>query len=153
MAAPHTRFRRPDANDMIPPAVTRAMLALAIVSLALVAWARLTDRPLVGQPQASAVVQERGIRLIADRGPGMTVIDASTGTVLFQNENGGFITAVHTALRHNRARHELATDLPLRLALYENTRLTLHDDLTGWSVELGDFGSDGRAAFARLLSD
>lgn len=153
MAAPHTRFRRPDANDMIPPAVTRAMLALALVSLAMVAWARLSDRPLVGMPQAAEVVQEREIRLLADRGPGMTVLDATTGAVLFQQENGGFITAVHTALRHNRARHDLATDLPLRLALYENGRLTAHDDLTGWSVELGSFGTDGRAAFARLLDD
>lgn len=153
MDAPQNRFRRPDANDMIPPAITRAMMALALVSLALVAWARMSDRPLVGLPQAAAVVQERAIRLIADRGPGMTVTDATTGTVLFHNENGGFITAVHTALRHNRARHGLATDLPLRLALYENARLTLHDDLTGWSVELGDFGADGRAAFARLLTD
>jgi putative photosynthetic complex assembly protein len=151
--APHTRFRRPDRNDIIPPAVTRAMLALVLVSLTLVAYARLTDRPLVGQPAPSSVVEAREIRLFADRGPGMRVTDAATGAVLFENANGGFITAVHTALRHNRARHDLATDLPVRLASYENGRLVLHDDLTGWAVELADFGSDGRAAFARLLAD
>lgn len=153
MAAPQTRFRRPDHNDLIPPVLTRAMVALALAALALVAYARLTDRPLVGVPQAAEVVQERSIRLIADRGPGMTVTDAATGAVLLQAENGGFITAVHTALRHNRGRHDLAADLPVRLVAYANGRLTLHDDLTGWSVEMGSFDNGSRAAFQRLMTD
>ncbi len=154
MSAPQTRFRRTDHNDIIPPAVTRAMIALALASLALVAVARLTDRPVVGVPQAAEAVQERTIRLIADRAvPGMTVIDEATGRVLYQTDNGGFLTAVHTGLRFNRSRHGLSPDAPIRLVAYANGRLTAHDDLTGWSVELGDFGDLNRAAFARLLQD
>lgn len=137
---------------MIPPVVIRAMLALVVVTLALVAFARLTDRPVVGVPAASEVVQAREIRLFGGRTDGMRVTDAATGAVIFERENGGFITAVHAALRHNRARHRLSADLPVRLAEYANGRLTLHDDLTGWSVALADFGAGGRAQFAQLLT-
>lgn len=151
MSAPQERLRHPDTNSMIPPAIIKAMIALALGSLLMVAWARLTDRPLVGVPLAAAVEQERTIRLIGHRDqPGMIVADAA-GNPILTLDNGGFITAVHAALRHNRARHGLAPDLPIRLALYANGRLTAHDDLTGWSVELGSFGLDSRAAFARIL--
>ena len=151
---PQTRFHRPDHNDMIPPAVTRSMLALALGALVLVGVARLTGQPVVGVPAPAPVVAERTIQLLADRTqPGMTVVDADTGAVLFQAENGGFLTAVHVALRHNRGRHGLSADLPVRLVAYDNGRLTLHDDLTGWSVETGDFGLDNRARFQGLLAD
>jgi putative photosynthetic complex assembly protein len=154
MSDPQTRFHHPDHNDMIPPAVTRAMVALALGALALVTVARVTGQPVVGLPPAAPAVQERTIQLLADRTqPGMTVVDADTGAVLFQAENGGFLTAVHVALRHNRGRHGLSPDLPVRLVEYENGRLTLHDDLTGWSVGTGDFGDMNRAAFERLLTD
>lgn len=153
MSAPQQRFHRPDANDMIPPAIIKGMIALALGALVMVAWARATDRPLVGIPQAAEVVSERTIRLVAERDlPGMLVQDAQGATIL-DLDNGGFITAVHAALRHNRARHGLTPDLPIRLVEYANGRLTAHDDLTGWSVELGSFGADSRAAFARLLTD
>lgn len=151
---PQTRFHHPDRNDMIPPAITRAMVALALGALVLVAVARFTGQPVVGVPAAAPAVQERTIQLLADRTqPGMTVVDAQTGAVLFQADNGGFLTAVHVALRHNRGRHGLSPDLPVRLVAYEGGRLTLHDDLTGWSVGTGDFGDMNRAAFERLLTD
>ena len=154
MSNPETRFHHPDRNDMIPPVIARAMLALALGALVLVTVARLTGQPVVGVPPASAVVQARTIQLLADRTqPGMTVVDAQTGAVLFQADNGGFLTAVHVALRHNRGRHGLSPDLPVRLVAHENGRLTVYDDLTGWSVETGSFGDMNRAAFERLLID
>jgi len=152
MSAPQDRFHRPDANDMIPPAIIKGMFALALGTLLMVAFAVWTDRPRVGLPEAAAVATERTIRLVAERDrPGMIVLDGQ-GRELLNLDNGGFITAVHAALRHYRARHGLAPDLPVRLVEYANGRLTLHDDLTGWSVELGSFGADSRAAFARLLT-
>ena len=41
---------------------------------------------------------------------------------------------------------------PVRLIAYANGRLTVLDPETGWSVELGDFGSDNKAAFERLMT-
>lgn len=151
MSAPQDRFYRPDANDMIPIGIIRAMIALALGVLALVAWARLTDRPLVGVPPAAPVQQERVIRLLAERDqPGIVVTDEA-GAPILTLDNGGFLTAVHAALRHYRGRFGLPADLPIRLVRYANGRLTAHDDLTGWRVELGNFGLDNREAFARLL--
>jgi putative photosynthetic complex assembly protein len=42
--------------------------------------------------------------------------------------------------------------LPVRIVEYANGRLTVVDDHTGWSAELGAFGSDNKAAFERLMS-
>jgi len=41
----------------------------------------------------------------------------------------------------------------VRLVAYDNGRLTLHDDRTGWSVELHAFGDANKAAFERLLDN
>ena len=41
---------------------------------------------------------------------------------------------------------------PVRIVEYANHRLTVLDAFTGWSAELGAFGSDNRAAFERLMS-
>ena len=153
MSAPQDRFHRPDANDMIPAGIIRGMIALALGSLLLVGWARLTDRPLVGVPPESAVVEEREIRLLAERDqPGMTVTDAQ-GNVLLVLDNGGFLSAVHAGLRHHRARHGLSPDLPVRLVEYADGRLSVQDDLTGFRVDPASFGTDTRAAFARFLTD
>lgn len=41
----------------------------------------------------------------------------------------------------------------MRLVKYENGRLSLQDDATGWSAELQAFGPDNEAAFERMLSE
>jgi putative photosynthetic complex assembly protein len=39
----------------------------------------------------------------------------------------------------------------VRLIRFEDGRIALKDDLTGWRAELIGFGADNTAAFARLL--
>jgi putative photosynthetic complex assembly protein len=54
-----------------------------------------------------------------------------------------------------RARLTAGVDklLPVRIVKFANGRLTVVDDHSGWSAELGAFGNDNRAAFERLMSN
>ena len=144
-------LRNPD-QEMIPPVLLRMMLALAIASLLVVAYAVVTDRDHVGQPVASAIASERTI-IFEGRGAKAVAVRAPDGTMLFESENGGFITVIQNGLQRARTVAKVDQRLPVRLVQYENGRLTLHDDATGWSAELQAFGDDNKAAFERLLAD
>ncbi len=151
MSTPETRFHRPDANDMIPRTIVMAMIGLALVSLTMVAWARITDRPIAAMPPAAEVVRERVIVLVGGGAQAVTVLN-SDRELLADMNHGGFITVIQNGLQRARRVHGLDPELPVRVVEYANGRLTVHDDLTGWRVELGNFGSDNRAAFERLMN-
>lgn len=144
---PHTK---PHAPDMIPRPLLLAMLGLVMATLALATFSVLTGREKVGQPADAAIVQQRSITLQGGGAQAVTVLDAN-GALLMDLPHGGFITVIQNGL--TRARHVARVDqtLPVRIVQYANGRLTVIDDATGWSAELGAFGSDNRAAFARLL--
>jgi putative photosynthetic complex assembly protein len=151
MSTPDTRFHRPDANDMIPPVIIKAMIGLAVATLAMVAWARLSDRPMAAVPPAAEIVRERTFSLIGGGAQAVTVLDEN-GTLLVSMDHGGFVTVIQNGLQRARRVHGIDPDLPIRVVEYANGRLTAHDDLTGYSVELGSFGGDNRAAFERLMN-
>lgn len=146
-----TYARPSDDPDMIPKPLLRAMLALVLASLAVVSFAVYTHQPHVGVPKAAEIVAERDIILKGGGAQAVTVL-ATDGTVLMDLPHGGFITVIQNA--NERARLTAGVDkmLPLRIVRYANGRLTAVDDYTGWSAELGAFGSDNRAAFERLMS-
>ena len=139
------------APEMIPRPLLLGMLALVLASLIVVSFSVLTGRPHVGAPQAAAIVKERSIILKGGGAQAVTVLDV-TGKPLMDLPHGGFITVIQNGME--RARYTAGVDklLPVRIVEYANGRLTAVDDYTGWSVELGAFGSDNRAAFERLMS-
>ena len=143
--------RPSDDKDMIPKPLLWAMLALVLASLAVVSFAVLSDRDHVGVPKASKIVKERSIILQGGGAQAVTVLDAD-GTVLMDLPHGGFITVIQNAMERARLTANVDKLLPLRIVEYANGRLTVLDDYSGWSAELGAFGSDNRAAFERLMS-
>lgn len=143
-------LRHHDTNTMAPPVLIKGLFVLAILSLAMVAWARLTDRPLTGVPQSAEVVHERTLRLIGGGAQAVTVLDES-GALVADLAHGGFVTVIQNGLQRARLVQGVQADLPIRIVEYANGRLAAHDDHTGWSVELGAFGADNRAAFERLM--
>jgi putative photosynthetic complex assembly protein len=151
MSTPETRFHRPDANDMIPPIIIKAMIGLALVSLLMVAWARLTDQPMSAVPPAAEILRERTVSLIGGGAQAVTVLDEN-GELLAALDHGGFITVIQNGLQRHRLVQGVDASLPVRIVEYANGRLTVHDDVTGWSVELGNFGGDNREAFVRLMN-
>jgi len=148
--SPQPPMRHQDAASMAPPVLIRGLFGLAMLSLAMVAWAQWADLPQSGVPRPAEVVHERTFHLIGGGAQAVTVLDES-GAVLADMAHGGFVTVIQNGLQRARLVHGVAPDLPIRVVEYANGRLTAHDDITGWSVELGAFGSDNRAAFERLM--
>lgn len=146
-----TTARPSDNKDMIPKQLLWAMLALVLASLTVVTFAVVTDRAHVGVPQAAAIVTERSVILKGGGAQAVTVLDVD-GSVLMDLPHGGFITVIQNAMERARLTAGVDKMLPLRIVEYANGRLSAVDDYSGWSAELGAFGSDNRAAFERLMS-
>ena len=139
------------APEMIPAKLLLAILVLVLASLTLVTYAVLTGREHVGVPKGAAEVKERTIILQGGGAQAVTVL-AADGSVLMDLPHGGFITVIQNAMERARLTAGVDKLKPLRIVEYANGRLTAVDDYTGWSAELGAFGSDNRAAFERLMS-
>ena len=79
---------------------------------------------------------------------------AEDGTVIaeFSSDKGGFVAGIHRVLDRVRGQRGLPNDLPVRLVAWEDGRLSLIDDATGWRSELTGFGADNLATFARLMN-
>ena len=137
--------------DMIPKPLLLGMLALVLATIALVGFSVLTGRDRVGTPADAAVVNERTIILKGGGAQAVTVL-AMDGTVLMNLPHGGFITVIQNGMERARLTAGVDKLKPLRIVEYANGRLAAVDDYTGWSVELGAFGSDNRAAFERLMA-
>lgn len=143
---------RPSAEkDMIPKPLLLAMLGLVLATLAIVSLSVLTGRPPVGQPAPAAVVAERTIYLQGGGAQAVTVLDENR-SLLLDLPHGGFITVIQNGVQRARLTARVDQSLPVRIVEYANGRLTVVDDHTGWSAELGAFGSDNKAAFERLMS-
>lgn len=155
MTQTSTLIRNPklhsDNPEMIPLPLLRGMLVLVLATVALVGYAALTGRAHVGVPKVSTVVTERQIVLEGHSAQAVTVKNVD-GTVLVDLPHGGFVTVIQSGLATERRKYGIDPELPVRLVQYENGRLTVEDDLTGWSAELYAFGADNKAAFERLLS-
>lgn len=143
--------RPSDSKDMIPKPLLLAMLALVLATLAVVSFSVLTGRDHVGVPKSAEILAERSIILQGGGAQAVTVL-AVDGTELMALPHGGFITVIQNAMERARLTAGVDKLLPLRIVEYANGRLTVEDAYTGWSAELGAFGSDNRAAFERLMS-
>jgi len=142
---------------MIPTMLVRAMFVLCICVLIIVAYARLTDRPLEAMPpsvQEVPIAQERLIRIYGSMDGSARVMDLD-GTVIatLDETQGGFIAGVYRVLERNRAPMGMEGSDPIRLVRYSDGRLSLRDDFTDFRAELLGFGADNERAFARLLEE
>lgn len=149
-ARPNETMRSADPN-MIPAILLKAMLALVLASLAVVTFSVVTGRDHTGVPKPAEIVAERTIILQGGGAQAVSVLDEK-GQLLMDLPHGGFITVIQNA--NERARLVKGVDkmMPLRIVEYANGRMTAHDDYTGWSAELGAFGSENKVAFERLMS-
>jgi putative photosynthetic complex assembly protein len=127
------------------------MLGLVLATLALVSLSVLSGRDHVGVPTQGTVVAERTIYLVGGGAQAVTVLDENR-SLLLDLPHGGFITVIQNGVQRARLTARVDQSLPVRIVEYANGRLTVVDDHTGWSAELGAFGSDNKAAFERLMS-
>ena len=148
---PRTPKLRSDNPEMIPLPLLRGMLVLVLAVVALVSYSVLTGRDHVGVPQPSVVVKERQIILEGHSAQAVTVYNIDK-SVLIDLPHGGFVTVIQSGLATERRKFGIDPLLPVRLVKYKNGRLTIEDDLTGWSAELYAFGADNTASIEKLLA-
>lgn len=136
-----------------------ALIAAAVLMTGSIAAAAIGRNALVNraEAEASSTVQpliardltffdmENGAVEVRDRGGETVVFVAAPGT-------NGFIRGVMRGMARSRTQHDFGPEEAFRLSEWPNGRLTLEDLATGKRIELGAFGSENRAAFARLLS-
>lgn len=143
-----------DEDRMIPKVLIRAMLALVLATLAIVTFARVTDRPLVSTPPVSPVKAEALLILDADATSGAATVRLPDGSILSElgPQEGGFIAGMNRVIVRERTKNRVAQGAPILLQAFENGRMAIVDPETGWSADLMGFGESNAAAFARLLA-
>lgn len=141
-------------KERIQRIMMRGVFCLLMVILALVSWARLTERPLVAVPPMTEVVETRDIILESDTSGSAFVRDVD-GTVLADlgPGQGGFLHTIWRAVKRERVRYRVGLDGPVTINLHEDNRLRLFDPSTGESIDLNAFGSKNVGAFRALLED
>jgi putative photosynthetic complex assembly protein len=151
----HSAAATPEQKrEIISRRLLRAMALLVASSLALVTYARVTDRPLEAQPVDGRIVQERVIHVFADMSGAARILDANGGLVAdLSPTEGGFVAGVWRAVTFERQKAGVDPAAPVRLMRFEDGRLALRDEAGGTRFELIGFGPDNAAAFARLLNE
>ena len=158
VSATHQRARDMAAiakrdKEMVPRILLRAMLAMVLCAIGLVVFARVTDRPLVAAPPVGIpVVAERVIVLSGDMA-GRALVTDMDGRVIadLPGDKGGFVAGIWRVVQRERMLRKLPDNLPVRLVLYEDSRLVVYDDFTGWRAQLIGFGIDNYRTFYALL--
>ena len=144
-------------KEMVPTILVRAMFALCISVLIIVAYARLTDRPLEAMPPSEAevpVVQERIIRIFGQMDGSARVLDVDGSLIAdLGPTEGGFVAGIYRVLERERGAIGLSPSEPIRLVRFSDGRIGLRDDLTDFRAELFGFGASNEAVFARLLEE
>lgn len=141
-------------REKIPTVLLRMMFALVLCALFIVTYARLTDRPLEAMPNSDQpIVQERALILTGEMNGSAQIMDMQGQVIAsLAPEDGGFISGVYRVLVHERKKQNIPLHEPVRLVEFQDGRLALFDDTTGWRAELIGFGRTNYAAFARLLN-
>jgi putative photosynthetic complex assembly protein len=129
--------------------------AAALMTLAIVAagGARLTGFGTSHVPDGEPL-ESRDLRFV-DRSDGAVVItEVETGRVVDVAAPGtnGFLRSTMRGLARDRKRRDLGAEAPFRLTRWADGRLSLRDEATGRSIDLGAFGPTNAAVFAHLMT-
>lgn len=129
---------------------------LALTALVQVGVLNREAVPAVERASAGVVAVETRHLAFEDRADGAVVVkDTDSGETLAvlmgENDGGGFVRGVMRGMARERKMKAMGQEPPFELALWANGSLSLLDPATGRSVELGSFGPDNRAAFAKFL--
>ncbi|WP_120077862.1 photosynthetic complex assembly protein PuhC [Aurantiacibacter odishensis] len=161
-AAHHNGHGHSHENTVPRPALFLAGgLVFASITMTALVSAGVLDREAVpAVARAEANIEPVAIRHLtfADLSDGsVRIADAGTRkeVAIFASETpgGGFVRGVLRGLARDRRMRGIGAAPPFALTYWEDGSLSLTDEATGRSVELGAFGPDNRATFAALLPE
>jgi len=147
-------------QETLPRGALVLATGLVLFSLTVTAVVRITHLPpsaspvLLRQQEGIVPAQTRDLRF-SDRTDGSVLIEdvgtGATASVIEPGSESGFIRGVMRGLARERRMHGIGEAPPFRLTLWRDGELSLTDQATGRTIELGAFGATNRAAFAALL--
>lgn len=139
-------------KEMIPLVLIRAMFALALFSLLLVGYARITDRPLVGVPPSGTVISQTEFTF-EHLSSGEVKVIGMDGAVLAssRDDRSGFIEVIWRVQDRARMLAAYQGDAPVKVVRFDTGRIAIIDTAINQQVELSGYGADNVAAFASLL--
>lgn len=142
----------PFADRPPPRAPLRGAVALVLVTLAAVAFVRITGVGAATSP-LPPVVAERELRFEDRPTGGVAVYDARDGALVEVLAPGGdgFVRGALRSMARERRSHGIGSGPAFRLAVHADGRLTLEDLATGRRIDLAAFGPTNAGAFARFL--
>lgn len=141
-------MRRRD-KEMIPPVLLWGMFAVALSSLALTSAHVLSGRENEGQKTWAPIVAEAPVAFVRE-GRSVHVIGEGLDRMLDGRE-AGFIDAYADALRRKRQRGGVDEATPVRVIRFEDGRIVVVDDATGWRIDPKAFGPDSERVFAAFV--
>ena len=122
--APNT-MKHPE-TILVPPFVARAMFALMIAAVGLVAYAKITDTPLVAVVQQAPVAQSLDVIITGDKS-GIYTVTSLDGTLLARSsdELAGFLGVMGRVIDRERLVAGVAGTPPLQIVRRENGNLAM----------------------------
>lgn len=143
-AHPPERFPRP---------VLIAIGTLMLLAILAAAAGRMMGVSYNTPTSSAVMVRELIFRDMPDGGVG--IYDArnlSAPISIAAPQTNGFLRATMRSLASQRKRQDADRDIPFRLTLWADNRLTLEDPTTHRIVEMEAFGKDNEKVFSALLT-
>lgn len=146
-------MRHEDTHRPFPRDTLIIIGTVMLMSILLAGAGRLNGSANSTPTAAPIIVRDL---LFRDRPDGsVAVFDVRTATApidLIAPETNGFLRATMRGLARQRLRQDVAQEVPFRLTLWADNRLTLEDPTTGRRVDMEAFGIDNEKVFAKLLT-
>lgn len=127
--------------------------SLLCIVVALVALAKLTERPLVAIPGNVTIIKERVIYLERTRAGTVQVRD-ETGQIIasWDVDDAGFVSTLARVVKRERLKRNASPDAPIVLRKRDGNIPTIFDPETGHEIELNSFGDDNVSQVLSLLT-
>ncbi|MFN3663563.1 photosynthetic complex assembly protein PuhC [Yoonia sp.] len=146
-----TTMKHPE-KLLVPPFVARAMFGLMFLVVALVAFAKITDRPVIAAVNQAPIVQSIDV-IITGNKSGVYDIASPDGTHLASSSDdmAGFLGVMGRVIDRERTVQGVPLEGTLQIVRRDNGNIAILDASTGMATELIGYGRDNVAAFAKLL--
>lgn len=139
-------------KEMVPTFLVKAMFALMISTVALVAYAQWADVPDQGVLVEAPIVDSVNVTLTGDRNGLYQVFDENGDLLVTSADNAmGFIGVIGRAVDREREIRGITADAPITVVRRENGNIAIIDESAAMNVELIGYGKDNVAAFAQFL--
>ncbi len=145
--------RRHLHHPVIPKTALLAMAALAVASVGIAAFGRLTGVGTTGTG-AGRVISAVELRF-DDLPAGNVLVRRADGTPIetLDAATNGFVRGALRSVARDRKRLAIGPEIPFRIERRDNGRVMLSDPATGERIALDAFGVTNAGVFARYLPD